>query len=68
MRLLVVQFSPVYYYFLSHALNILLSTLHSNTHKPYSSLRARDQFSHPRKTIGKIIVFHVLNFMFSDRR
>jgi hypothetical protein len=42
--------------------NILLSTLFSNT------LNVRDQVLHRYKITGKIIVFHILIFMFLDNR
>jgi hypothetical protein len=48
--------------------NILLSNLFSNTLSPRSSLSVRDQVSHPYRTTAKIIVLHILIFMFLDGR
>ena len=44
--------------------NILLNTLFSNTLSLHSSLNDSDQFSHPYKTTGKIIVLCILIFKF----
>jgi hypothetical protein len=48
--------------------NILLSTLFSNTLILCSSLKVRDQVSHPYTTAGKIIVLYILTFTFFDSR
>ena len=40
--------------------NILLSTPFSNTRSLRSSLKVSDQFSHPYKTTGRIIVLYIL--------
>jgi hypothetical protein len=48
--------------------NILLSTLFSDSLNLSSSLHIRDKLSHPYRTKGKIIVLHILTFMFSHRR
>jgi hypothetical protein len=46
--------------------NILLSTLFSNTLSLRSSFNVSDQFSHPYRTKGKIIVLYILIFKFFD--
>jgi hypothetical protein len=46
--------------------NILLSTLFSNTRGLCSSHNIRDQVSHPYRTTGDAIVFHILIFVFLD--
>jgi hypothetical protein len=56
MKLLIMQSSPCSCHFL-FGLNILLSTLFSNTLNICSSLTVRYQVSHPYKTRGKIKVF-----------
>jgi hypothetical protein len=48
--------------------NILLTTLFSNTLSLCSSLNVSDQVPHPYRTTGKIIVLHILMFMFLDSR
>jgi hypothetical protein len=48
--------------------NILLSTLFSNTLSICSSLKVRDQVSHPYRTTGKILVLCILIFMFLDTK
>jgi hypothetical protein len=48
--------------------NILLNTLFSETLSPWSSLKVRDQVSHPYSTTGKITVLHILIFRFFDTR
>jgi hypothetical protein len=40
--------------------NFLLNALCSHTLNPSSSLRVKDEFSHPYKTTGKIIVLNCL--------
>jgi hypothetical protein len=47
-------------------LNILLSTLFSNTLSLCSSLNVRDQVLHRYRTTGKIRVLYILSFMFLD--
>jgi hypothetical protein len=49
-KLLVMQFSPLPYYFVPLGPNILLNTLFSDTLSLRSSLSASDQVSHPNKT------------------
>jgi hypothetical protein len=44
--------------------SILLNILFSSTLSICSSLNVRDQVSHQHKTIGKMIIFHVLIFTF----
>jgi Ca2+/Na+ antiporter len=48
--------------------NILPSTLFSNTLSRRSSLKVRDQVSHSYKTKNKIIVLHILIFVFLDNK
>ena len=47
---------------------ILLSTLFSNTHTLRSSLFLSNQFSHPYKRTGKIIVLYILTFIFLESK
>jgi hypothetical protein len=65
MKLLNMQFSPASSLF---GPNILLSTLFSNILGLYSSLKVRDQVSHPYRTTGKITVLYILIFMFLNSR
>jgi hypothetical protein len=55
MKLLIMQFSSAFRYFLLDPY-ILLRTLFSDTLNLFSSLRLRDQVSHPYITTGKISV------------
>jgi hypothetical protein len=48
--------------------DILLSTLFSNTLSLFPSFNIRDQVSHPYETRGRIVVFYISVFTFSDRR
>jgi hypothetical protein len=48
--------------------NILLNNLFSKTLSLCSSLKVRDQVSHPYRTTGKITVLYILIFMFFDMR
>jgi phosphate starvation-inducible membrane PsiE len=57
-------YSPVTLSFLG--LNILFSTLFSNTLSLRSSLNVSDQVSHPYKTTGRIIILYILIFKFLD--
>ena len=67
-KFLIMQFSPLTCYLVLLGPNILLSTLFSNTLSLRSSLNDSDQVSHPYKTIGRIIVLHVLIFKFLDSK
>jgi hypothetical protein len=66
-KLLVMQFSPLSCHLIPLRPNILLSTLFSNTLSLRSSLKFRDQGSHPYETTGKIILLHIQIFTFFDR-
>jgi hypothetical protein len=46
--------------------NILFSTLFLNTFNLCSSFSVRDEFSHPYKTTGKIVVLHILILVFRE--
>ena len=46
--------------------NILLNAIFSNNLSFLSSHNVNDQFSHPYKTTGKIIVLYILSFKFFD--
>jgi hypothetical protein len=48
--------------------DILLSTLFSNTLILCSSLKVRDQASHPYRTTGKIIILYIPVYTFLDSR
>jgi hypothetical protein len=48
--------------------NILPNTLFSKTFSLCSSLKLRDQLSHPYSTTGKITVLYILIFRFFDMR
>jgi hypothetical protein len=68
MKILIRQFSQPIITSSLFGLNILLSTLFSNTLSLYASLNIRDQVSHPYRTTGKIIVVYTLIFTFSYSR
>jgi hypothetical protein len=55
MKLLIMQFFRESCFFIRVGPHILLSTLLSKTLSLCSSLKVRDQVSHPYKTRGKII-------------
>jgi len=67
MKLLIMQFSSAFRYFLLDPY-ILLRTLFSDTLNLCSSLCVRDQVSYPYETTGKILVLYILVFKSSDRR
>jgi hypothetical protein len=67
MKLLIIRFSLTSWQSLFGS-NILLSTLFSNTLNLCSSLKVRDQVSHPYKIKGKIIVLYILIFTFLHSR
>jgi len=48
--------------------NIFPSTLISNTLNLPSSVKVRNQFSHPYKTTGRIRVLYILIFIFLDSK
>jgi hypothetical protein len=60
MKLLIMQFLQPPITSSLFGQNILLSTLFSNTLSLYSSLKVKEQISHPYKTKSKIIVLCVL--------
>jgi hypothetical protein len=69
MKILIMQFPPTSYHFISFfGQNILLNTLFSNTLSLSFSLNARDQVSHEYKTTGKIIFYVILIFKFLERK
>ena len=63
-NLFIMQFSPLPCHLVPPDSNILLSILFSNTLSLRSSLNVSDRVSHPHKTTGKIIVPHILIFIF----
>jgi hypothetical protein len=68
MKLLVMQFSPVFFNPSLFCPNILLNTMFSNTLSLCSSLTFRDHVSHPYSNRGNIIVLYILTFTFFDSR
>jgi hypothetical protein len=68
MKLLIMQFSLPSVASSFFGSNILLNTLFPNTLSLCSSLKIRDQISHPYRTTGKIILLCILLFMFLDSR
>jgi hypothetical protein len=48
--------------------NIFLSALFSNTFSIFSSFNVRDLVSHHYTTTSKIIVLHILSFIFLDSK
>jgi hypothetical protein len=68
MALFIMQFSPASHHFIPLRCKYLPK--HPVFKHPQSVffLNVRDQFPHPHKTTGKIIVFYVLNFTLLDSR
>jgi len=62
MKFLIIQFSPVSYYFFSLNPDVFMSILFSNTLNLCFGLNMRDQVSYLYKT-GKIVVIHI--FLYS---
>jgi hypothetical protein len=60
------QFSPASCYFIPLGLNILFSTLFSNTLNLCYFFNVTDQVWHPYKTKDKIIILYILFCMFLD--
>jgi hypothetical protein len=58
MKFLIIQFSPIFYYFKTPRSNILLSTLSINTLSLFSSLTTNGQFTHLRHN------YNFVNFNF----
>jgi hypothetical protein len=65
MKFIIMQFSP---WSSSHLGPNIFNTLFSKTHSLYSSLKVRNQISHPYSTTGKITVLYILIFRFFDMR
>jgi hypothetical protein len=63
----IMWFCPTYH-FIIFGLNILLSSLFSNTLSLCSSLNVKDQVSHPYNITGKTTVFYILIFTFLGSR
>jgi hypothetical protein len=68
MKLLTVQLSPFYCYFIPLWSKYSPRTLFSNILIICSSLNVRDQVSHPYKTTGRVMVLYILTFTFLDTR
>jgi hypothetical protein len=66
MKLFVMQLSPFSVTSSLFGPNILLSTLFSNTLSLCSSLKVRDQVSHPYTTTDNIMVLYILIVKFFD--
>jgi hypothetical protein len=65
LNLLSLQFNSIYFIHGSSLFGPnILNTLFSHTFSLCSSLNVRNQFSHPYRTTHKIIVLHILTFMF----
>jgi hypothetical protein len=68
MKLLIVQLTPLSSYVIPLWFKHSLRTLFSNTLSLCSSLKVRDQVSHPYKTTGRITGFYILTFTFLDSK
>jgi hypothetical protein len=66
MKFPIVQSSAASRSFFPLGPNVQLNTLFSPTLNLISSLTVRNQFSHPYKTTGEIIVLYVFNLKFSE--
>jgi hypothetical protein len=66
MKLLIMQFSPNSFHFISVRFKYFFNTLFLIAVSLCSFLNVRDQISQPYRAIGKIIVFHILIFKFLD--
>jgi hypothetical protein len=66
MKLLIMQFSPTSYHFISLASKYYPEHSFLDTLNLCSSLNVRDQVSHLYRPAGKIIVLYDLNFKLLD--
>jgi len=67
-KLLIMNFSPFFYYFFLWSLDIFLSTVFVNTLSLCASCNAIHQIAQPCKTAGWILVLCVLIFIFLDNK
>jgi hypothetical protein len=68
MKFLIMQSSPASHHLYTSGLNILLSTLFSNTLDLCSSFSVKGQISHPYKTEGVVLILYILILKFLGRR